>query len=630
MTQTLRLVLLREIPEDAHLRQQWDALVKRVDQPQVFYTYEWALAVQRAYSKTLHPLLFLGFDDEESLCGVAALAVTSEENMVSFLCATTGDYCDFLSLPENKQAFVAAVLTDLRKQALNSVTLTNLPADSGTLAAIRTSSAQNGYRCFARTAYVCAQVEMAKLERSPVGNKPILLRKKMLRRCLNAMGQKAPLRLDHARSWETAEPILQQFMRSHVARFLATGRISNIAHPQRRLFLEELAKLLGESGWFALTQMISGETAFAWNYGFQFEGTWFWYQPTFDSEMEKYSPGFCLLAKMIEEASDNPTVKTLDLGLGAEEYKDRFTNQSRETLYVTLNVLSSRHLREILRYGLSAAVKRWPAAERAIRALSARLGALQQRVRGMGVGGTGTWIVKRVKSAISSTDEVYFYELTNPNPDLLRSDGVHLMRIDLDTLATAAMQNADDKGTLAYLLRCTHRLRTEPESSGFALTNADGDLLHFTWAGPFENFYWSELGSMLPEPVPGSVVLFDSWTPVSQRGRGHYGPTLALVVARIRQEGKRSWGFSASTNTPSVRGLEKAGFRRSFSVFRYHRLLVAEDSSSERRDAARRLRLVHRNASSSPSSRRFPATRAMGRSDVGPRRRFGKVLELFR
>jgi len=40
---------LKEIPEDVNLRQQWNALVKRVDRPEVFYTYDWSLAVQRAY-----------------------------------------------------------------------------------------------------------------------------------------------------------------------------------------------------------------------------------------------------------------------------------------------------------------------------------------------------------------------------------------------------------------------------------------------------------------------------------------------------------------------------------------------------------------------------------------------------
>src|SRR5215469_6935526 len=105
VTHPLRLVVLNEIPEDAVLRRQWNELVVRVDQPQVFYTYEWSLAVQRAYSTTLHPLVFLAYDEKELLCGIAALA-TGPGGRASFLCATTGDYCDFLSLSEHKRAFV--------------------------------------------------------------------------------------------------------------------------------------------------------------------------------------------------------------------------------------------------------------------------------------------------------------------------------------------------------------------------------------------------------------------------------------------------------------------------------------------------------------------------------------------
>ena len=153
MTRTLRLVLLREIPEDQTLRQQWNALVARLDQPQVFYTYEWSLAVQRAYHATLPTLLFLVYDESDTLCGVTALAADVGGSRVSFLCATTGDYCDFLSLPEHKPAFVEVVLEELRKQGIDDLTLTNLPADSSTVAALRNASNQTGYRCFARTAY---------------------------------------------------------------------------------------------------------------------------------------------------------------------------------------------------------------------------------------------------------------------------------------------------------------------------------------------------------------------------------------------------------------------------------------------------------------------------------------------
>jgi len=374
VNQTLRLVLLQEIPEGASLRQQWNALVQSVERPQVFYTYEWSLAVQRAYQTTLHPLLFLAYDERESLCGVAALAADVNRSHVSFLCATTGDYCDFLSLQEHKHAFVAEVLAELRRLGIGEVTLTNLPADSTTLAALSQASERNRYHLFARTAYICAQVSLAKLERRPEENKPVLPGKKMVRRSLSAMGRGAPVRLDHARSWVAIGPILQEFVEAHVARFRATGRISNLASPERRVFLAELAKLLSEQRWVVLTRMMSGERTLAWNYGFQFRDTWFWYQPTFVNSWEKYSPGFCLLAKLVEEAADNPTLTVVDLGLGAEEYKERFANQSRETLYVTLRASAAKHAGEILRYRAAELIKTSPGIEAGTRAVIKRLG----------------------------------------------------------------------------------------------------------------------------------------------------------------------------------------------------------------------------------------------------------------
>jgi CelD/BcsL family acetyltransferase involved in cellulose biosynthesis len=370
-TARLRLVVLNEIPQDAHFRQQWNDLVVRTDQPQVFYTYEWSLAVQRAYGATLHPMIFLAYDNTESLLGVVSLAV-DKEGRASFLCATTGDYCDFLSLPGDKHAFVAAVLAELKRLGIRDITLTNLPAASTTVASLREASERTGYHLFARTAYVCTQVSLRKLERRPGDNKPVLPGRKMVRRSLSAMGREAPVRLEHARSWEATRAILPGFAETHMARFRATGRTSNLASPERRVFLEELAKLLSEPGWLMLTRMMSGEKILAWNYGFQFQDTLFWYQPTFDDGLEKYSPGFCLLTKLIEEAADNPALTVVDLGLGDEEYKERFANQTRKTLYVTLRGSLSQHVREVVRYRIAVIVKASPRVEAGLRRLISR------------------------------------------------------------------------------------------------------------------------------------------------------------------------------------------------------------------------------------------------------------------
>ncbi len=565
MNSTLRLVLLQEIPEDANLRRHWNSLVQRVDRPQVFYTYEWSLAVQRAYHATLQPLLVLAYEGE-SLCGLASLAV--EGRRVSFLCASTGDYCDFIAVPEHKAALVAGVLAEVKKQGFSDITLTNLPADSDSVDALQRASARNGYLYFARTAYLCAQVSLAQLERRPGEDKPLLPRKKMLRRFLNAMGREAPVRLDHARSWDTVEPILPQFMQSHVARFLATGRISNMARPERRVFLRELAKLLSESGWLALTRMMSGESAFAWNYGFEFQDTWFWYQPTFDSVLEKYSPGFCLLAKLIEEAADNPALRTVDLGLGAEEYKERFANQSRETLYVTLRRSALRNAREILRFHAAEIVKTSPRLEAGARAAVARWQQVRQSVGRDGSAATFRRLVKRITASLWSEAEVWFFEWLGPAvPD----SGVVLEPLDLNRLASAAAQYVDDQSTLAYLLRSAARLR-DGNAEGFGLVDGNGSLLHFAWVTAFDGFFLAELNAKVDAPSADCVMIFDCWTPVSARGHGYYGQTVSRIAKRMRDLGKSPWIFSAASNVASVRGLEKAGFQRRYSLVRQRAL----------------------------------------------------------
>jgi CelD/BcsL family acetyltransferase involved in cellulose biosynthesis len=560
----LRLVLLKEIPEDEDLRRQWNALVDGMEQPQIFFTYEWALAVQRAYRETLRPLLILTYDDAGSLCGVAALATNFSEDQVSFLGATTGDYCDFLSLPEHRKAFLEAGLAELRKLKLDRVVLTNLPSDSSTVRAIQEAAGQLHYWCFTRTAYRCAQISLGSLHRTK-GGKPTLPRKEKLRRFLNAMGREGSVRLDHGRSWEAIGPVLDQFMLAHVARFLITQHISNLARPERRMFLSELAKLLSAPGCIVLTRMMAREKAIAWNYGFQFHGTWFWYQPTFDIELEKYSPGFCLLAKIVEEAAENPALSVVDLGLGAEEYKERFANQTRETLHLTLQTSVLGHFREALRYHVATFTKASPRVEGWARWLRARLHELRDRLRQQGASQTLAWLTKRLSERIWGHTEVFFYEWSASARH--ETDELKLQSLDLTQLASAVIEHVEDDETLAYLLRSAQRLSSK-ESEGFALVDGAGRFLHFAWTTPFDGFFLSELNTRVSSPSPDSLMLFDSWTPAAARGRGYCGHAIALIADRQNAQGKGIWICSSASNGSAIREIEKGGFRRRYSLVR--------------------------------------------------------------
>ena len=66
-------------------------------------------------------------------------------------------------------------------------------------------------------------------------------------------------------------------------------------------------------------------------------------------------------------------IKVVDLGLGAEGYKERFGNSTRQTLDVTMTKSWSRHLREIVRYRAANTLKRSPKVESAVRRLLRRV-----------------------------------------------------------------------------------------------------------------------------------------------------------------------------------------------------------------------------------------------------------------
>lgn len=371
----MRIIVHREIPEDENLRRHWNELAQQMEHPEVFYTYEWALAVSRAYRASLPPLLLLGYDGG-SLVGVAALA--TDRQTICFLTSTTADYCDFVCYPDLRGEFVHTVLAELQKMAAPRLVLANLPADSATVPALKQSG--TGCRSFARPAYHCAQITLGSGQQREDLSRTVAGRK-ALRYSLRAMSREAPVSVDHLRTWDCIQPALPAFFAAHVARFQSTGHTSNLAQPERRRFLSELAELLAGEGWIVLSRLLVGERPVAWNYGFQYAGSWFYYQPTFEASLQRFSPGLCLLSKIVEQACDDEEIEMIDLGLGAEGYKERFANQTRQTLHVTVTTSALRSLKERARYYAVAGIKAVPHLEPPVRALVNRAHSLAKMLQ---------------------------------------------------------------------------------------------------------------------------------------------------------------------------------------------------------------------------------------------------------
>jgi CelD/BcsL family acetyltransferase involved in cellulose biosynthesis len=358
----IRLVLHRTIPEDSEFRRQWNDLVMLMESPEVFYTWEWARAVSHAYGARVQLMAFAAYRGDEMI-GVAALKFDTD-GYLSFLANTTADYCDFVSHPDDRQQFLRLLLSEIRKMNLPRLRLANVPADSASIAGIKSAVKDCSFSLFLRPAYMCAQIildsESARLSTANSAKRRL---KKLL-----AVGSKfgeLTVRLTH--SWDEFAPEFLAYVKAHVARFSEMNQSSNLIQPERQVFLAELAKLLSEKGWLAVSTLKLNSETIAWNYGFIFACKWFYYQPTFVNGLERLSPGTCLLSEIIAAAAADPRIRMVDLGLGDEDYKRRYTLSGCQTVEMTAHSSRVELQRIAFRYHAAQFVKKSPRLEKIVR-----------------------------------------------------------------------------------------------------------------------------------------------------------------------------------------------------------------------------------------------------------------------
>ena len=284
---------------------------------------------------------------------------------------------------------------------------------------------------------------------------------------------------------------------------------------------------------------------------------------------------------MIVEACDRPDLKHIDLGLGEEAYKERVTTDTRQTLHLAVTRSRIKQIKEASRYGSAQLVKASPSLERHVRSFVRKVGVCRKLFRKSGTSGLATRAFRRTWQKILGRDEVFFYEFpaTTRQQSGPGSFSFFIKSIDLELLATSAIEHADDSETLAYLLRCAPRLHEAQR--GFALVSDSGIPVHFVWIAPLEGFHLVELNLKMPSDDPKSVLLFDCWTPISVRGQDYYAIAIHMLAAKLLAEGRSPWIFSAATNLFSVRGIEKAGFLRRYSLSRRKLLLWQKITTRE-------------------------------------------------
>jgi CelD/BcsL family acetyltransferase involved in cellulose biosynthesis len=583
----VQVTVLKEIPDDPDLSEAWNSLVLTMDNPEVFFTYQWALAASRGFQSRLSPLLVLMYDSGR-LAGIAALAVDpNAPRAVFFLTSSTADYCDIVSAPANRQAVLLALLQEIKNLGLSGLVLANVPANSTTLKELPGVAASNHFYLTSRAAYSCGVVQLEGEEQRESLLRTLSTRSRE-KRALKKLSTLGEVKVIHLTEPEQIGVSLESIVSAQISRFLASNRVSPLVGPERRTFLRQLSDLLSHSGWLKISQLEIDGQAVAWNYGFRFGGSWFWYLPTFQMEYEHVSPGSCLLRLMVEEGARDASLRWLDLGLGDEAYKSRFANNTRETRYVQLSRGLPRHVASLARQKLTSTADRFPQFGNKLREARDFSSVVASRIRETGVLATARHSIQQVVGPVASQDEVLLFEA----PDLLLAESpspanqlpenppVELLPLTREHLVEASISNAGDSQTLRYLMRCAHRL-TESGASGFLLRDETGRPIHFLWITSYDGFRLAEIAHTLEPSSPSAAMIFDCWTPIADRGHGHYAAAIRQAARNLQRQNRPAWIFSAAKNISSVQGILKAGFAYRFSLVRRRRFGRATISRHE-------------------------------------------------
>ena len=322
----MRFVLSRQFADLPVDRLRWNALVEETDHCTIFQTHEWFDCWWTAFGHR-HQLFLITIWDDELLVGIAPLMVSRRAGLrqLEFIGSGNADYQDFIlgKREANLLPLLARFLFEHRN-AWGIMVLRNVPTNSQTFALLPDAMRSLGLGATEFERVSCPTLAISshpdEARRLP-DSYSFRRRVKQLRRLgeLTFTRCCAPSQVDY---------YLPQFFEQYVQRRRGSVAAELLRRSDFRAFYVALAKSMLPAGWLHFSALECAGQPVAFHFGFEFRGRLYWYKPSFDPELARYSPGTALLSYLIRDAVGRG-LKELDFTVGAEAFKYRYANTQR-------------------------------------------------------------------------------------------------------------------------------------------------------------------------------------------------------------------------------------------------------------------------------------------------------------
>lgn len=324
--------ILREFSELTALAEDWDRLWRAGPRREVFGSLDWIRAWWQAYGDELQlctPVLLEG----DRITGIWPLYLS--RGRVRALGMPRSDYNDFLCEPGREEALFTAALDTLRDSGLpwTRLEVENVHERSGLVRAAPAASLRRSARMRLEPGQPSSWIDFGSAD-GRAGQR--LLGNKHLRRKEKRLARLGPVRYRHLRHREDILRHLPSFFEQHIARRLLAGETASLfTEEQHRIFYRRLVEHLDPERSLRFGVLTAGRRIVAYHFGFEIDGRYICYKPTFDPRYADASPGEVLFRSIFGYVAERG-LSVCDFTVGDEAFKRRFATHTARTYSLTV------------------------------------------------------------------------------------------------------------------------------------------------------------------------------------------------------------------------------------------------------------------------------------------------------
>ena len=303
----------------------WRRLRSTNPRAEIFQEFGWIRAFWRAFGAQL------------SLCTpvvrragvvVGILPLVQRGKILEFLGAPDADYNDLLCAEQDAAPVLAAAMSTLleNKFGWRTCELDNLPEHGHIVSYWQTMPPELARHLQLTRRCPCPTILLGAERTATLRD---LLQKDSLKRHQKKLEKLGRVSFRHLEDRAEIYTHLDVFFSQHVARHAMNGDRSLFLRSEERAFYRALIEELDPRSGLRFAVLELDGRPIAFHCGFQFNGKFVWYKPTFSVDYWEYAPGEVLLRKLLEYCRDHSEVGEFDFTIGAEQFKTRFANRIR-------------------------------------------------------------------------------------------------------------------------------------------------------------------------------------------------------------------------------------------------------------------------------------------------------------